>query len=272
MYCICVVLKGGWILAHLPVMLRVESRRLPVIESVLLRMAQHISRGFDHKRVLWGWPTVIRPIMHTSSSTTGQLGVAVWWAHGHLVMGPIPLQRQLHEAFTQWSGMLPFQIPHILVLFQSWIWAQHLWTSLLKPSLTPLGSQIQWVSLGLLVGGQLLCVKLVKMARWTLRVLVVTLVLLSLWLLTHGRLQKVRLLLCKAFQGWAWAPSASTTAAAAPTKSLLLDGQESTCICRVPVAQLLLDEPVQHRAWRLLCSSHLSQFVAQKQKWHFICK
>lgn len=128
-------------------------------------------------------------------------------------------------------------------------------SSLLRPHL--LRVQVLGQGLGLLVGGQLLAVEPVQIARRAFGEQAVTLVLLALGLLASRHVDVLSLLLSQALQRGAGTPDASA-AAAASAKGLLLDGQQRTGVCQVPKAELLLDEAVQHCSGGVLGSSHFS--------------
>lgn len=210
-------------------------RRVPAVLSMLLRVADHISRGSSKDGIVRGWPTLVHAVLDPLSVRRHrvcnliviQLWVAVRRAHSQAATVSVPLQRKLQQPLAEGASVLPLQIP-----------LSHAGPLLLCLPLPR--DQVLRVHLGFLIGGQLLTVELVQMAHLVLRVHAVPLVLLALGLLPFGHVDVLGLLLSQALQRGA--------RAAASAQGLLLDGEKRASVRQVPVAELLLDETVQDRS------------------------
>lgn len=163
--------------------------------------------------------------------------------------GPVPLQGQLQEPFTQGAHMPVPQLSQGLILapMASWgpsgIPVPHMW-----PGPRLLSRIVLGVGFSLFVGGQLLTLA----GLWTQpvegvlsQVALTALVLLALGFLPGGLLQHLSVLRCQDLCRGLGAPCAPSPS---PTpQGLLLDGQQRASLRQVAIAQLLLDEAVQDR-------------------------
>ena len=250
-------------------MLREEGwRRVPAVLSMLLWVADHISRESGNDRIVRGWPALVHTLLDPLSVRghsvhiiiITQLWIAVWGAHSQTVSQSVPLQRKLQKPLAEGASVLPLHIPLSLTVTPHYV---HAGPFLLCLSL--LRDQVLGVGFGFLIGGQLLSMELVQMAHLALGVQAVPLVLLALRLLSFWHLDVLGLLLSQALQRRARTARAPAAAVAASTQGLLLDGEKRASVSQVPVAELLLDETVQDRARWVFSGSHFSQWEMSKE-------